>query len=92
MGRQKQWTGDDIRAFRKEYGLSMEAFCRLLRIEPENERTVRRWQDKTHSVPGPVAAFLDVLRRSPEARKAAGLNNLKKQYPYVSPGRPPKGD
>jgi DNA-binding transcriptional regulator YiaG len=78
----------DIAAARRKLGLSIEGLRILLRLGENSGKTIRRWQSGEQDVPGPVEAYLELLLRSPEARQAAGVDELARRYPAFTPGRP----
>lgn len=80
--------GIDIRRARKELGLSIEGLRVLLRLGEHSGKTIRRWQAGEQDVPGPVEAFLELLVKSPAARRVAGVDELARQFPAFTPGRP----
>jgi len=87
-----QSRGIDIRTARRKLGLSIEGLRRLLRMGENSGKTIRRWQSGEQDVPGPVAAFLEVLMKSAEARRFAGVEELSAEYPAFRPGRPAVDD
>ena len=61
-------TPTEFRAARRTLQLSTEALAEQLHVDP---RTVRRWQEGSQPVPGPVAvAMALLLRHAPPDRHA----------------------
>lgn len=75
-----------LKAARLALGLSVEALRRLL--GGVDEGTVRRWERGALPPPPAVMVLLDLLRRSPEARRIVGLAGLQAAYPVRRAGRP----
>ena len=68
-------TPQEIRAVRERMALSSNAFAALLGVEG---RTVRRWEDGTRDIPGPVVKFLGlaaIVGRIGEAVAGAKLSD-----------------
>ena len=53
-------TGEEFKAIRRAAGLSVSELAALLRIV--DERAVRRWEDGTKEVSGPVSILMELLR------------------------------
>lgn len=54
-------TGEEFKAIRRTAGLSVSELAALLRIV--DERAVRRWEDGTKEVSGPVSILMELLAR-----------------------------
>ena len=52
-------TGEEFKAIRRTAGLSVSELAALLRIV--DERAVRRWEDGTKEVSGPVSLLMELL-------------------------------
>jgi len=52
-------TPETFKAIRKRAGLTQDRLARLLRIS--DSRTVRRWEDGSRSVSGPVSFLMELL-------------------------------
>ncbi len=57
-------TPREFRDIRLALGLSTEQLAERLGVDP---RTIRRWQDGSQPVPGPVVAAMQLLRITPQA-------------------------
>ncbi|WP_425154859.1 helix-turn-helix domain-containing protein [Candidatus Palauibacter sp.] len=57
-------TPREFRAARDRLGFSVAKLARMLGVSP---RTVQRWQNGTHDIPGPAAALVRRLLRENEA-------------------------
>ena len=78
----------DLRKARTKLGLSTEGLRVLLRMSESSGATIRRWQSGEFDVPGSVQLALELLLKSPEARKVAGIEELAARYPADTPGNP----
>ena len=52
-------TAAEFRDARQALGLTVEQLAERLSVDP---RTVRRWEDGTHTVSGPVGTAMQLLR------------------------------
>lgn len=64
-------TPSELKKARHKLGLSANAFARLVGVS--DGRTVRRWEDGTQDVPGPVMVLLGTIMAVPAARKHLGV-------------------
>lgn len=64
-------TPADLKSLRHSLGLSADGFARLVRVA--SGRTVRRWEDGSQDIPGPVVALSEALRESAAVRRHFGL-------------------
>ena len=60
-------TPADLKAARRELGLSQAGLAALLRVQ--SDRTVRKWEAGERDIPGPAAILIEVLLAVPEARQ-----------------------
>lgn len=60
-----------LKATRQALGLSVESFADLVGVQAG--RTVRRWEDGTRDIPGPVLVILKAIKESPAVRQYFGL-------------------
>ncbi|CAB4145746.1 hypothetical protein UFOVP1204_69 [uncultured Caudovirales phage] len=61
-------TPSELKSARKSLGLSAEGFARV--VEVASGRTVRRWEDGSQDIPGPVVVIVGLLLKFPVVRKA----------------------
>lgn len=67
-------TPAELKTARKTLGLSANKFARVVGLTSGNAgRTVRRWEDGTQDVPGPVVVLTGLLLQFPVVRKALGI-------------------
>lgn len=52
--------GDDVKAIRRAYGLSISGLASVLRIS--DARTIRRWENGERPISGPASIVLDMMR------------------------------
>lgn len=64
-------TKDELKAARAAFGLSADAFGRLVGVE--GGRTVRRWESGEREIPGPVAVLTEALLASAAVRDHLGV-------------------
>jgi DNA-binding transcriptional regulator YiaG len=64
-------TPAELKTARKTLGISAEGFARLVGVA--SGRTVRRWEDGTQDIPGPVVVLTGLMLRIPAVRKALGV-------------------
>lgn len=64
-------TPAELKSARHALGLSAEGFARLVGVA--SGRTVRRWEDGSQDIPGPVVVLTEALRDSPAVRRHFGL-------------------
>ena len=57
----------DLKAARRELGLSQAGLAALLRVQ--SDRTVRKWEAAERDIPGSAAVLIEVLLAVPEARR-----------------------
>ncbi|MGH2619531.1 MAG: helix-turn-helix domain-containing protein [Anaerolineales bacterium] len=60
-------TPAELKHYRKSLGLSVEAFARAVGVMAG--RTVRRWEDGTRDIPGPVIVLLELAKKSQTLRR-----------------------
>lgn len=56
---------------RREFGLSTQEFAEWIKVS--DARTVRRWEDETRDIPGPVGVLVLAALDSKAVRKHFGL-------------------
>lgn len=54
-------TPTDIKAARKRLGLSQSGLAEALRLGPNGERTIRRWEVGDIPVTGPASVAIELL-------------------------------
>lgn len=64
-------TPAELKAIRHALGLSAEGFARLTLTA--SGRTVRRWEDGSQDIPGPVQVLAGAIRDVPELRDHLNL-------------------
>ena len=64
-------TPTELKSARKALGLSAEGFARLMRVA--SGRTVRRWEDGSQDIPGPVTVLAGALIASRAVRRFFGV-------------------
>ena len=64
-------TGDELRNARHALGLSTSEFADFVSVS--DARSVRRWEDNTRDIPGPVEVLVRAVLKSPAVRKYFGL-------------------
>lgn len=64
-------TPSELKSARHALGLSAEGLADFCRVG--SGRTVRRWEDGTQDVPGPVTVLLEAVLQSAEVRSYFGL-------------------
>lgn len=64
-------TPADLKAIRRDLGLTAEGFARLVRVS--SGRVVRRWEAGDAPIPGPVVVILELIQKSDEAKAFLGL-------------------
>lgn len=69
----------ELKSLRHALGLSADGFARLAHVA--SGRTVRRWEDGSQDIPGPVVVLAEALRDSPAVRGYFGLPTT------LTPGR-----
>lgn len=65
-------TPAELKAARHALGLSAEGFARFVRVA--SGRTVRRWEDGSQDIPGPVQVIVSALMESRAVRGHFGLH------------------
>ncbi|MDE3114178.1 MAG: helix-turn-helix domain-containing protein [Pseudomonadota bacterium] len=61
-------TPADLKAARKELGLSQAEFARVVGVA--SDRTVRKWEDAERDIPGPVIVLVGLMLEMPAVRRA----------------------
>lgn len=64
-------TPAEIRAARKILGLSQSGLAEALRLGPNGERTIRRWEQGDIAVTGPASVAIELLLASKEGIQRA---------------------
>lgn len=64
-------TPAEFRSARHALGLSAEGMARFARVS--SGRTVRRWEEGTREIPGPVQLLVELALQVPEVRERFGL-------------------
>ena len=54
-------TPNDIKAARKSLGLSQAGLAEALRLGPNGERTIRRWEQGDVVITGPASLAIELL-------------------------------
>lgn len=60
----------DVTAARKALGLTQAGLAEALRMGPNGERTVRRWEQGETPVSGPASVAIELLSAQSEAQSA----------------------
>jgi transcriptional regulator with XRE-family HTH domain len=63
-------TAEELKAARLALGLSQEGFAKILQVA--GRQAVWRLEHDKRQISGPVAAFVELLLKSPAARDRAG--------------------
>lgn len=67
-------TPADLKATREGFGLSQEAWARVLGLEGDDaDRTIRRWEAGKSAIPGSVKVLVGLMRL-PIVRRTLGLS------------------
>jgi DNA-binding transcriptional regulator YiaG len=61
-------TPEELTAARHKLGLSVGQFATIVGVQAG--RTVRRWEDGSRDIPGPVVILVWLMLNIPEVRKA----------------------
>lgn len=60
-------TPAELKQARHALGLSAEGMARMVRVA--SGRTVRRWEDGSQDIPGPVQVLIEAAMSSPAVRR-----------------------
>lgn len=64
-------TGEQLRDARHALGMSTSEFADFVSVS--DARSVRRWEDNTRDIPGPVEVLVRAVMNSKQVRKYFGL-------------------
>lgn len=64
-------TPADLKSARRALGLTQSGLAQFVRVA--SGRTVRRWEDGSRDIPGPIIVLLTAAIESPEVRQYFGL-------------------
>ena len=64
-------TPEALKAARHALGLSAEGFARIVRVA--SGRTVRRWEDGSQDIPGPVQVLTRLMMNYASVRSFLGI-------------------
>ena len=62
-------TQDDIRRIRKGMGMSQRQLAQALRLGPNGDRTIRRWERGVIPITGPASLALEYMEKENGSKK-----------------------
>ncbi len=67
-------TQDELRRIRMSLNMSQRQLARALRLGPNGDRTIRRWEQGEYPVTGPASLALEYMEKEngPKKQRAAG--------------------
>jgi DNA-binding transcriptional regulator YiaG len=65
-------TPAELRAARKTLGLTLTGMAEALRLGPNGERTIRRWERGDVSITGPASVALEYMLRDSDTHPKGG--------------------